>query len=372
MNNKKKILLISHNASRSGAPILLLNLSSLLQEMLGYTTDFLLKNGGVLEQDFLQLGKVIFLREPAKVKNRLTSFFKKKENKLLKINYNQYDFIIANTILNGDILPQIRSRYKGLIISYIHELAIATDFVTNAETLKSMINNSDLFFCPCLAVKNFLTDSCHIDKNKIIVLPYYIPQNEEPVRIAAQKSHFIVGGSGTVELRKGTDIFIRLAKSFSEKFTGLPVKFIWKGAGENSLEYKFLMADVKRLNLESHFLFLPADNDMSDFYSQVDVFVLTSREDPYPLVVLEAARARIPSICFKDSGGAEEFIQNNGKIIDYMNIDDMINAIYEYYNNPEMRLNDGQKSLVKLKALHQNKELIANKIQVILNSLTAI
>jgi len=39
-----------------------------------------------------------------------------------------------------------------------------------------------------------------------------------------------------------------------------------------------------------------------------DIFLLSSREDPYPLVVLEAAFQKVPTICFKEAGGIKEFV----------------------------------------------------------------
>jgi len=48
-------------------------------------------------------------------------------------------------------------------------------------------------------------------------------------------------------------------------------------------------------------------------YSKFDALFLSSREDPYPLVVLEAAFQKTPSIIFSESGGMVEFVsEENG------------------------------------------------------------
>jgi glycosyltransferase involved in cell wall biosynthesis len=51
----------------------------------------------------------------------------------------------------------------------------------------------------------------------------------------------------------------------------------------------------------------------------MDVFALTSREDPFPLVMLEAAARRLPIVCFEASGGGPEFVGNErGYIAPYL------------------------------------------------------
>lgn len=363
--NMNRVLIISHNSSRSGAPVLLLNLAKLLQELKGFKTDFLLKKGGELETEFRKSGNVIILDRPPKnlVQKLIRKFLHGRPGVLSKIDYNNYDFILSNTILNGDILPFIRKKYRGPVISYIHELKVASEYLTTSETLANVTQNSDHFLVPSNAVKTFLLADCKVEEHKIHILPSYIPcSNAKSQNNKTTTTNFIIGACGTVELRKGTDLFIQVAKTFSDRFPDIPVKFIWKGADTNSLDYKFLAEDIKKLNLSSVCAFLPSSANMDDFYNELDVFVLTSREDPYPLVVLEAANASVPSICFRDSGGASEFIAGNGKLVDYMNIVDMAHALRDYYYDSEQKVLDGKNALLKLKKMHQDKELIVNKL----------
>jgi glycosyltransferase involved in cell wall biosynthesis len=55
-----------------------------------------------------------------------------------------------------------------------------------------------------------------------------------------------------------------------------------------------------------------------NYYQLFDVFALTSREDPFPLVALEAAVLGKPVICFRQAGGIPEWVEGNGGFcIDY-------------------------------------------------------
>ena len=72
---------------------------------------------------------------------------------------------------------------------------------------------------------------------------------------------------------------------------------------------------------------------------------MTSREDPFPLVCIEQAMFETPIICFSDATGTEEVLKNGGgKIVPYLDIEAMGNAIKQYYDNPDQMINDGKKA----------------------------
>ena len=60
---------------------------------------------------------------------------------------------------------------------------------------------------------------------------------------------------------------------------------------------------------------------LQDFLAAMDVFALSSREDPFPLVMLEAASMSLPLVCFGSSGGGPEFAgQDAGLIAPYLDV----------------------------------------------------
>ena len=76
---------------------------------------------------------------------------------------------------------------------------------------------------------------------------------------------------------------------------------------------------------------------------QIDLFLSLSREDPYPLVVLEAARYKIPSLCFEESGGAPEFVEKDaGSVIPFLNLNRLSEEIIMYFHNEKLRKEKGE------------------------------
>ena len=49
----------------------------------------------------------------------------------------------------------------------------------------------------------------------------------------------------------------------------------------------------------------------SFFYSAIDIFISTAREEPFGLSILEAGLYELPCIAFEKSGGPEELLSGN-------------------------------------------------------------
>jgi len=379
----KKILIISHDASQTGAPILLLNLVKVLKEN-GYTFHCIIKNGfGSLINQFSHASEsCIIYNKPFKktflnkYKSRLD---KRTTRKKIKSLLSGVDFVISNTITNGDILPFIKEHCKAPVISYVHELKMATDYFSKDKYVQQVVQLSDHFLVPSYSVKCFLQNTYSITDKKISVINSYIP-SIKPADIhdkegfkKENKIHasFIVGSVGTTDWRKSPDIFIQVAVHALKMQPEAEIQFIWKGAKKNSLEYKRLLYDIEKLQLTGKILLLEHSEEVSVFYSSIDLFVLTSREDPYPLVVLEAAANKVPSVCFSDAGGAAEFIEADaGAVVEYLNIISMAKQLLNYYNDRELILKHGSTAFEKVRKLHQDKELILEQIETAFNSLS--
>lgn len=362
-----KILFISHEASRTGAPILLLNLVKLLMSFKEYEVHFVLKNGGVLENEFKGLAPTYCLYQLKKSK---FTFIKKKLFKTRSLLddkqfFNQYNYIISNTITNGDILGKIRTNYKGQIISYIHELEVASKTYTTPDKIDVLIKSSDKFWVPSALVKEFLHQEFNILDKKVIEMPYYI-ENENLFHSEKKENYnsFVVGGCGTIDWRKGPDLFLQVANELFLKRPNASVIFRWKGA-INNLELMRLQYQIKMTNLTDKIFFELVSDNMDSFYKEIDLFLLTSREDPYPLVVLEAAKFGKPSICFYEVCGSRDFIVNSdgGVVLPFLDISAVGNTILNFYDNPNYLKRKGEMIKNFLLNTHSNRQYIYDEFK---------
>ena len=123
----------------------------------------------------------------------------------------------------------------------------------------------------------------------------------------------IVLGAGWVQMRKGVDLFVQTAAAL-RRLRGDDVRFIWVGDGyhpEADLNYSAWVADmVRRLELERHVFFLPAQDSLDTLFALSDVFFLPSRLDPFPNVALDAFRAGRAVVCFDRATGIAETLRD--------------------------------------------------------------
>jgi glycosyltransferase involved in cell wall biosynthesis len=367
----ERILIISHDGTLTGAPKLLLNLIKLLKHQ-GIEIHTLIKNGfGELIEDF-KAESVKFAIYPSPpvhgIRQKVKNIFRGKSNSNnLSPFFADLSCVINNTITNGEILETIRRMYNGPIITYIHELEIATLSFTNAAAVKETIQNSDYFFVPSQVVKSYLTTKLSIPENRISLLNYFIatPAYSVPIdrTLETSKPGLLVGGCGTTDWRKGADIFIHVANYVYIHYPNLQVSFKWKGAQKASLEFQKLQYDLQKMQIINKVEFIEVSDNTEDLYREIDLFLLTSREDPYPLVVLEAASYNVPTICFYGAGGAPEFVQEDaGDVVPYLSIESMGECIVKYAMNPELAVLKGAAAKQKLKERHQSPDLIRDQL----------
>jgi glycosyltransferase involved in cell wall biosynthesis len=362
---KLRILFVCHVADYSGASKLILNIASLVKEKLNNKIDFLLLQKGPLEVEFKKLGNILSLEnKPLGRFNIMLNLFNKTSAR--KIDYYQYDLILINSIAGAWILKEIKKSKHTKLILYVHELKWVTQVFLNEKVLEDIKTKIDICLTPCKTVSTFWQSVLWETNIKLKELPYFFRKKQEINLDKSEKAIFTVGGCGTIEFRKGIDFFINTAILFKSKFPDLRIKFIWKGGQPNSIDYLLLKDDLIKLGLNSYCIISPLSDNVSDFYNSLDIFILTSREDPYPLVVLEAAEAVVPSICFNNAGGAVEFVEGNGKVVEYFNLESMTETIKFYYENKEELKMDGMRAKNKFNDLHQNEKIITDVFEEIL------
>jgi glycosyltransferase involved in cell wall biosynthesis len=176
----------------------------------------------------------------------------------------------------------------------------------------------------------------------------------------------IIGGCGNAEWRKGNDIFNWIARRVIQKTSPLPVYFVWVGAGPQHEIYELIKSDIHLMGLEERIILIPPTPQALDYISRFDVLMLSSREDPYPLVVLEAALNETPVVCFDGAGGAPELIESDaGFVVPYMDISAASEAIIKLILDPNMRETMGRKGREKVLERH-NTDKSVSKIETII------
>lgn len=387
MSKKKKVMVIGHEASLSGAPILLLNLFKLLIERGIVDAKFVIRRGGPLVDLYKEIAPVIVLKPP-KYGEEKTVFLHvlhwiEHKIKLFRVLIEafSFDYLFFNTVVNGKLLRWFHFHHKP-VITYVHELENIIDLYLKKNDAVLPLSISDLIIYPSATTKNLLLGKYKIPFHKLKRLSYYFPFTESDYesakasemrksfrqRFGISNDDFLVGAVGTVSERKGFDLFIEAC----EKTVSInsSIKFAWIGSFENNEQQLEVQNIIKKKQLGSNLFFTgPLFYNLYNF-SPFDVFFLSSREDTYPLVVLEAAIMKVPTICFSGSGGIVEFIGNDaGWIIDGFSTNKAANKIVELQRKKEIVCLQGNAAFNKVLSLHCDSYKIVDQYNAIVEGI---
>ncbi len=374
----RKVLFISHSAGRTGAPIMLLNFLRWLKENADVPFEILLCDSGPLLPDFEALAPTQLLCPNAEnasfsLGSRARQIFKRLFNSINEetflsegheerlISYYKkagIHIIYSNTVTNGDVLEMF-STLNCHIISHIHELDywISRSGEANFEKVKL---HSDRIIAASNAVKMNLVNKWGLAADNIDVVHSFVPlgfskASSKNVRdsLGLPENSCLVVGSGYETWRKGKDIFVQLAGRVRSVLPAIPIHFLWIGGWESVDDRSRIETEILELGLKGLVHFIGEVDNPLDYFVACDVFAMVSREDPFPLVALEAALCNKPVVCFAQAGGMPEFVEDDaGFVVPFLDVDAMAARIVDLISDENTRVRLGRCAGQKVQGLY--------------------
>jgi glycosyltransferase involved in cell wall biosynthesis len=359
------VLFIGHDASRTGAPLLLLEFIKWLKAHSSIKPFALLKRGGELEPDYQALAATGNLDEQFEMINR--GFHRRLLRKLrlttlrqpdLAVLYpvKEYPVVYANTIDTCGVASQLAGSGRR-IIHHVHELSYITELFDADGALKKAVPVTFAYIAASHSVREYLERSIGVPARKIHVVhefPIATKIVNDYARQAVRRElgipndGFVVGMCGLPQWRKGTDLFVQLAMQVQHHIEPDKCHFVWLGG--NAKSHREALHDVAKLGLQEICHFIQAVPDSEAYFSAFDVFALTSREDPFSVAMLEAAAGGLPIVCFADAGGAPELVENDaGIVVPYLDVPAMAKACAELLADEGRRKQMGQNAQAKVR-----------------------
>jgi glycosyltransferase involved in cell wall biosynthesis len=169
-------------------------------------------------------------------------------------------------------------------------------------------------------------------------------------RLGIPKNAFVVGASGYETWRKGKDLFVQLAASLRRRQTTCPFWFVWIGWEGDEEECRRLKHDMEVGGVTDCFCWTGEVTNPKDYFACLDAFALLSREDPFPLVCLEAALLEKPVLCFSDAGGIPELVEEDaGFVVSYLDIHAMADKLLLLARDEKLRRKLGLRAACKVR-----------------------
>ncbi|WP_426168228.1 glycosyltransferase [Pseudoduganella sp. R-34] len=350
--DRETVLVVCHEASRTGAPILGLNLVQSLLER--YNVVAVLLGDGPLVDAFRRSGAAVALLPAARLSNLLA------RNLVTQLCQRyRFKFALVNSIVSGLMFEPLAEAFVPTI-GLVHEFASYTR--PHGAFRNALLWSTEIVFSAKVTMENAYAEYPDLPRRSARILPQgpcRLPETGlEQAALASEQDALrrqmrppeardatLVLGVGFVQLRKGVELFIECAARVARLPGGGNCRFVWIGKGyqpDQDVAYSVYLADqVRRAGLEQQLVFIDETIAIETAYEEADIMLLSSRLDPLPNVAIDALASRLPVLCFDRTTGIADFLAESGLreycVADYLDTSMMASKVVALANDAALR-----------------------------------
>ncbi|WP_395646261.1 glycosyltransferase [Terricaulis sp.] len=309
------LCLVSHDAFRHGAQLLALELARIFARIFGLQLHIVVLGPGPLISEFGRYGRtyVIDANDSAAAKTCAA-----------ELAARGVRAAIVNSTASGLMIEPLTS--AGIrCVALVHELPTLIHERGFEPQVRAIRQHAAAVVFPTDYVRDRFPDGA---PSNAWVLPQGLARRCGPpgdvARLAARRTlrarfgiaddALIVLNAGYGDLRKGVDRFVDVG---ARVMTQEPAaRFLWVGAIEPA-QAEMVREKIAASGFADRFTLAPFSGDLKPFLHGADVFALTSREDPFPTVLLQAQEAGLPAVAFDAAGGFAPLLgRGGGRLVD--------------------------------------------------------
>lgn len=241
--------------------------------------------------------------------------------------------IVANTKFELCIAHRVKSTYVALLATNLPIISVHHNYNDYSKWSRRLLVNHYKNRILMLGVSNAVRDDLRRDlkawpKDRIQTLYNHID-------VAATQAQMLSKDAARASLKLPSNVFIignvgrlhydkdqaTLIKAFSKAKPKLPADclLVMMGAGPLEHDLKDLVAS---LGLTPNVVFTGNIPNAKQYFKAFDLFVLSSDNEPFGMVLLEAMAAELPIIC-SDCGGGAEVVKGVGELFEFANSEDL-------------------------------------------------
>lgn len=299
----------------------------------------------------------VFLYLLFKLKFKYKYFYERMQiyfqNKKIKQFALKYDLIINNNyfLFNQKIFK------KNKTIQIMHG-----NFIYYLKDLLKKLK----YFDTLVILSNKQINEWKKHHKNIQVIPNFIPFISEKTSDYKQKNILSIGRM-TSNDEKG---FLRLIEIWNsiqknKKYKDWTLTIVGEGELKNTIEEK-----IKENNLENSIILKSFTKEIEKEYLNASIYVMASRWEGFPMVLLEASSYALPIIAFDINTGPSELIKNekSGFLIEDGNLKSFADKLEILMDDENLRktMGGGAKNIVKTKF---SKEVIMGKWEELLKNM---
>lgn len=372
LNRRTRIAFVGHEASRTGAPAILLKLVEHFDKYENVECISINDQGGPLVTDFARSSHAYIME---------TSRYEYNSGRASKdIIFGELERIWSLFDDNPPIAVVCNSAEVRLLAEYFYGRGSPVLFLVHEivnfyppDHITYLLRNSDKVVLPAKFVAANLVKHVDVSEFDLVIHPQGLLRDSYGDRPAGDREriygdagasvrddHILVVGCGTIDGRKGFDLFVDVARRVKLSGTDLQIRFVWvggrsnwrinEGAVHDSTSFWTSWEIFHHCDLAELVTVITEVADTEPFLVNADIFLMSSRADPFPCVVHEAMASRLPIICFADTTGAPEaFREDAGLVVPYRDTHAMADAVLCLAGDPKRRRKMGEAGRRRIK-----------------------
>ncbi len=266
--NKKNILVVTHDFSRTGAPKVAFDLCKSLKDIYQAEICVVGPEYGKLQDDFVNQGfRTFYYSDLPKKKSSFVEFC------------NKFDLIIISSLAREFFYAlDVCQNIKTPIVWYTHEIHKKDD-----KFVKIALRNSKVTLCV-----SPLTDKSvkYIDKNANTRLLMYGLKEEDTTPYSQDEDKVVFICIGTIGKRKNQKTFVEAIKLMPDDLRQKSMFYvIGSPLQKEDFKYESELKSITKNIDNIEFIRNIPQNELFEYYRKSDCVVCTSIQDPLPIVV---------------------------------------------------------------------------------------
>ncbi|BES82376.1 glycosyltransferase family 4 protein [Pyrodictium abyssi] len=270
---------------------------------------------------------------------------------LLNLNILNLDALLIEFISHEAFFYKILSLHKVPTFVRCHRIELYDYYNNHRKKFLYAIEFATLIMCVSNAMRERLAEIAPHAKYKSIVvynsvdINKFKPLNLEQRYVDRRDGKFVIGSMGRFIESKGfTELIYTVARLIKKGYNNIILEI----AGYGPLYYKINKL-VEKLNIKKNVIirgYIPHDETVK-WYNSLDMFVLNSKIEGMPTVVLEAMATALPVVA-TSVGGIPEALDSEW-IYEPYNLDRLEDLILKIYNmDPSKRIKIGMKNRLRV------------------------
>lgn len=351
------VLFITHSGDRVGPPMILLDLLRWISANTDVAFEVLLWSGGELATEFAALAPV---HDAGRIQDwklattiegvggapgrTVAGWLREARLRWWLWRIPRLRTVVVVSVGPNDYLRYVRPR-RPRVITMTLELGL--QLVHLDDNGGRLRHETERFVAGVPAIRDALIEF-GVPAERIALAQEFVDTTPPPVvravdraELAIPEDAVVVGSAGVMEWRKAPELFVQIARAACEQAPDVPLHFVWIGGDDQGYQAR-LADEVERAGLSGRVHFPGRQSNPWDWFRVFDLFLLTSREDAFPLVCLENASVGNPVLCF-DTGGMVEFVGDDecGAVVPFPDVEAMARRVVELAADDQERRRRG-------------------------------